>query len=67
MKFCSTPDEAVADIKDGATVALGGFGLCGLPEFLISALEKAGPKDLTCVSNNAGVSDFGLGRLLQKK
>ena len=67
VKFYNTADEAIFDIKDGSTVAVGGFGQCGLPEKLIEALEKKGSKDLTCVSNNAGVSDFGIGRLLGKK
>lgn len=59
--------EAVADIKSGMTLMLGGFGLCGIPENCISALVKSGVSDLTCISNNAGVDDFGLGLLLQKK
>lgn len=61
--------EAVekAAIKDGATIVLGGFGLCGIPENLIVALRDSGVKDLTCVSNNAGVDDWGLGLLLQTK
>ena len=56
-----------AGIKDGATVVLGGFGLCGIPENLIVALRETGVKDLTCVSNNAGVDDWGLGLLLQTR
>lgn len=59
--------EAVADIKSGMTLMLGGFGLCGIPENCISALVNSGVSDLTCISNNAGVDDFGLGLLLQKK
>ncbi len=61
--------EAVrlAGIADGATVAAGGFGLCGIPELSIAALREAGPKGLTFVSNNCGVDDFGLGILLQAK
>jgi 3-oxoacid CoA-transferase A subunit len=60
-------DEAVQDIRDGATLAVGGFGLCGIPENLIAALVRSGVKDLTCYSNNAGVDDFGLGLLLQNR
>jgi 3-oxoacid CoA-transferase subunit A len=56
-----------AGLKDGATVLLGGFGLCGIPENLILALRESGVKDLTCVSNNAGVDDWGLGLLLQTR
>ena len=55
------------DIPSGATLAVGGFGLCGIPENLIAALLKSGVKDLTCFSNNAGVDDFGLGLLLANK
>lgn len=66
-KVVSNADEAVKDIKDGMTLMLGGFGLCGIPENCISALVKKGVKGLTCISNNAGVDDFGLGLLLQKK
>jgi 3-oxoacid CoA-transferase subunit A len=60
-------DEAIADIKDGMTLMVGGFGLCGIPENCISALVRKGTKNLTCISNNAGVDDFGLGLLLQTK
>lgn len=60
-------DEALKDVKDGMTIALGGFGLCGIPENCIAALVKKGIKNLTCISNNAGVDDFGLGLLLQGK
>src|ERR1035437_7614182 len=60
-------DTAVADIKDGMTLMLGGFGLCGIPENCISALLKKGVKDLICISNNAGVDDFGLGLLLKTR
>ena len=60
-------DTAVADIKDGMTIMVGGFGLCGIPENCISALVRTGVKNLTCISNNAGVDDFGLGLLLQTK
>lgn len=56
-----------AGIKDGATIILGGFGLCGIPENLIMALRDSGVKDLVCVSNNAGVDDWGLGLLLQTR
>lgn len=59
--------EAVRDIRDGATLLLGGFGLCGIPENCIASLVKKGVKNLTCVSNNAGVDDFGIGLLLQQK
>lgn len=59
--------EAVADIFDGATLAIGGFGLCGIPENCIAALVAKGVKNLTCISNNAGVDDFGIGLMLQKK
>jgi 3-oxoacid CoA-transferase subunit A len=60
-------DEAVNDITDNMTLLLGGFGLCGIPENCIAALVKKGVKGLTCISNNAGVDDFGLGLLLQTK
>jgi 3-oxoacid CoA-transferase subunit A len=60
-------DAAVAAIQDGATILLGGFGLCGIPENLIAALRRKGAKDLTLVSNNAGIDDFGIGVLLQSK
>lgn len=60
-------ETAIADIKDGMTLMVGGFGLCGIPENLIAALVKKGVKNLTCISNNAGVDDFGLGLLLQTK
>ncbi|MBO8176688.1 CoA transferase subunit A [Aeribacillus pallidus] len=59
--------EAVADIHDGATIMVGGFGLCGIPENLILALVEKGVKDLTVISNNCGVDDWGLGLLLQNK
>lgn len=64
--FASTR-EAVADIPNGAMLMAGGFGLCGIPEQLIAALVERGVKDLTVVSNNAGVDDFGLGLLLQTR
>ncbi|MGZ3866704.1 MAG: CoA transferase subunit A [Bacteroidia bacterium] len=60
-------ETAITDIKDGMTLMVGGFGLCGIPENLIAALVKKGVKNLTCISNNAGVDDFGLGLLLQTK
>ncbi len=60
-------EEALHDIKDGVTIMLGGFGLCGIPENSITQLVKQGNTNLTCISNNAGVDDFGLGLLLQKK
>jgi 3-oxoacid CoA-transferase subunit A len=60
-------DEAIADIQDGSTIMLGGFGLCGIPENCITALVKQGTKGLTCISNNAGIDDFGLGLLLKKR
>ncbi|MDB5207523.1 MAG: CoA transferase subunit [Flavisolibacter sp.] len=59
--------EALYDIADGATIMLGGFGLCGIPENSIAALKQKGIKNLTCISNNAGVDNFGLGLLLQTK
>lgn len=59
--------EAIEGITDSMTLMLGGFGLCGIPENCISALVDAGITDLTCISNNAGVDDFGLGLLLQKR
>lgn len=60
-------EDAVADVADGATLLVGGFGLCGIPENCIAALVKKGVKNLTCVSNNCGVDDFGLGLLLQTR
>eukprot|EP01031_Cornospumella_fuschlensis_P042782 gene42782-52277_t len=66
-KVYKSAKDAVADIPNGAKLLVGGFGLCGIPENLISALKDLGSKDLTCVSNNAGVDDFGLGVLLQTK
>src|SRR5579862_897191 len=60
-------DAAIARIQDGATVMMGGFGLCGIPENLIDALRRKGTKNLTVISNNAGVDDFGIGILLQNK
>lgn len=66
-KLVKNAEEAVADIFDGAVIALGGFGLCGIPENCIAALVKKGVKNLTCISNNAGVDDFGIGLMLQNK
>lgn len=66
-KVISGPDEAVADIFDGATLMLGGFGLCGIPENCIQALLRKGVKNLTCISNNAGVDDFGIGLMLKTR
>lgn len=66
-KVVNNVNEALAGIQDGATLMLGGFGLCGIPENSIQKLVELGIKDLTCISNNAGVDDFGLGLLLQKK
>lgn len=63
-KVVSSAAEAVADIASGSTIAVGGFGLCGIPSVLIEALHAAGVDDLEAVSNNAGVDDWGLGRLL---
>lgn len=59
--------EAVRDVRDGMTLMLGGFGLCGIPENAIAALVALGVKDLTCISNNAGVDDFGIGLMLQRR
>lgn len=66
-KIYNNATDAVADINDGAVLMLGGFGLCGIPENCIAALVKKGLKNLTCISNNAGVDDFGIGLLLQQK
>jgi 3-oxoacid CoA-transferase A subunit len=63
-KVLSNADEAVARIPDGATIMMGGFGLCGIPENLIAALRARGTRDLTVISNNAGVDGFGIGTLL---
>ena len=62
-----TADEAVALVPEGASILLGGFGLCGIPENLIQALSRRGTRNLTVMSNNAGVDDYGIGLLLQKK
>ncbi len=66
-KIVANADEAIADIPSGATLMLGGFGLCGIPENCIAALVRKGINNLTCISNNAGVDDFGLGLLLQTR
>ena len=67
-KVVASAQEALAGIvADHQTLAVGGFGLCGIPEALIDALKQTGVKGLTCISNNAGVDDFGLGKLLQTK
>jgi 3-oxoacid CoA-transferase subunit A len=63
-KVFASADEAIADISDGATIMVGGFGLCGIPENLIRALVKKGVKNLTTISNNVGVDEFGLGLML---
>src|SRR3989344_8476572 len=66
-KLVANAEEALKGIEDGMTIMMGGFGLCGIPENSITALIKKGTKNLTCISNNAGVDDFGLGLLLQTK
>lgn len=66
-KVVNNADEAVRDISDGMTLMLGGFGLCGLPENCIAALVRKDVKNLTCISNNAGVDDFGIGLMLKQK
>jgi 3-oxoacid CoA-transferase subunit A len=66
-KVVNNAHEAIAGIENGMTLMLGGFGLCGIPENAISALFEAGINDLTCISNNAGVDDFGLGLLLKNR
>ena len=63
-KVFASAEEAIADISDGATLMVGGFGLCGIPENLIRALVKKGVKNLTTISNNVGVDEFGLGLML---
>jgi 3-oxoacid CoA-transferase subunit A len=65
-KVYTNAESAIADVFDGATLMLGGFGLCGIPENAISALVNKGVKDLTCISNNAGVDDFGIGLMLKQ-
>lgn len=66
-KVVQNADSAIADIPDGAILMLGGFGLCGIPENCIAALVRKGVKDLTCISNNAGVDDFGIGLMLKTR
>ena len=66
-KVVSGADEAIHDIPSGATLMLGGFGLCGIPEKCIAAIVKKGINNLTCISNNAGVDDFGIGLMLQQR
>lgn len=66
-KVVAGPDVAVADICDGATLMLGGFGLCGIPENCIAALVRKQVRQLTCISNNAGVDDFGIGLMLAQR
>jgi len=66
-KVVKNATEAIQGIEDNMTLALGGFGLCGIPENCIAALVKKGVKGLTCISNNAGVDDFGIGLMLQQK
>lgn len=66
-KIIPTTEEAMAFIKDGSTLVVGGFGLCGIPEHLIAAVKNSGASNLTVVSNNCGVDDFGLGQLLENK
>lgn len=66
-KVVLNADEAIGNIKDGDVLMLGGFGLCGIPENCIAALVKKGIRDLTCISNNAGVDDFGIGLMLKKR
>ena len=66
-KRVANADSAIERLRDGATILMGGFGLCGIPENLIAALRRAGTKNLTIVSNNAGVDDFGIGLLLQTR
>jgi 3-oxoacid CoA-transferase subunit A len=66
-KVVANADDAVADIPDNAVLMLGGFGLCGIPENCIAALIRKGVKGLTCISNNAGVDDFGIGLMLKTR
>jgi 3-oxoacid CoA-transferase subunit A len=66
-KRIASPDTAIAKLQDGMTILMGGFGLCGIPENLIAAVRHKGTKDLTIVSNNAGVDGFGIGLLLEKR
>jgi len=66
-KRVAGPDKSIAQLRDGMTILCGGFGLCGIPENLIAAVRRKGTKELTVVSNNAGVDDFGIGLLLQNR
>src|SRR5271163_1651059 len=66
-KRIASADAAIETLHDGVTILMGGFGLCGIPENLIAAVRSKGTKDLTIVSNNAGVDDFGIGVLLQNR
>ena len=66
-KRIDSADAAIANLPEGATILMGGFGLCGIPEHLIAAVRRKGTKNLTIVSNNAGVDDFGIGLLLQNR
>jgi 3-oxoacid CoA-transferase subunit A len=66
-KRIPSPDAALANLRDGMTILMGGFGLCGIPENLIEAVRRKGSKDLTVVSNNAGVDGFGIGLLLENR
>jgi 3-oxoacid CoA-transferase subunit A len=66
-KRVASPDAAIANLRDGMTILMGGFGLCGIPENLIATVRRKGTKDLTIISNNAGVEDFGIGLLLQNR
>lgn len=66
-KVVRSADEALSDVANGMTLLIGGFGLCGIPENCIAALVKKGVTDLTCISNNAGVDDFGIGLMLAQK
>jgi 3-oxoacid CoA-transferase A subunit len=66
-KVVQDADEAIRDVGDGASILMGGFGLCGIPETLIAALLRKGSRNLTVISNNAGVSDFGIGLLLKTR
>jgi 3-oxoacid CoA-transferase subunit A len=66
-KVVGGADEAIADLPDGASIMMGGFGVCGIPEHLIAAVVRRGTSGLTVMSNNAGVSDFGIGLLLQRR
>ena len=66
-KVVTNADEAIKDIVNGSTIMLGGFGLCGIPENCIAALVRKNVQQLTCISNNAGIDNFGLGQLLQTR